>query len=165
MALARQVGITGSNTKLDILYDMCFKKKPDGTLHTADVDTRLCAELYFYLIDQREKRVYFHINFSDNEIAKHLGARWDTCKKLWYVYESNRFMPYLKKWFCSNPRTTFITNYFIAPTTEQTIHLTRWEKDDELVIKQLGGYWDESKNTWCIVKGNPYETYIMKLFA
>lgn len=34
--------------KLIDLYERCFQKKPQGTLHTADVDVRCCAEIYFY---------------------------------------------------------------------------------------------------------------------
>jgi len=36
--------------KLAELYERLFNKKPEGILHTADADTRICAEIYFRLI-------------------------------------------------------------------------------------------------------------------
>jgi DNA polymerase III epsilon subunit-like protein len=35
--------------KLVELYERCFQRKPEGTLHRADVDVRACADIYFHL--------------------------------------------------------------------------------------------------------------------
>lgn len=35
--------------KLGELYTLLFNKPPEGKLHTADVDTRICAEIFFHL--------------------------------------------------------------------------------------------------------------------
>ena len=37
--------------KLSELYERLFDKKPEGILHTADADTRICAEIYFRLTE------------------------------------------------------------------------------------------------------------------
>jgi DNA polymerase III epsilon subunit-like protein len=48
MNMARGMKIT-SSFKLAELYKYFFLREADGELHQADTDTRLCAELYFYL--------------------------------------------------------------------------------------------------------------------
>jgi len=49
MNLSRSMKITTTILKLAELYKYCFLREAEGELHQADTDTRLCAEIYFYL--------------------------------------------------------------------------------------------------------------------
>lgn len=42
--------------KLAELYKQYFQKEPEGTLHTADVDVRVCAEIYFHQRKQGQQQ-------------------------------------------------------------------------------------------------------------
>jgi DNA polymerase III epsilon subunit-like protein len=50
MRLARTIKFSPVFLKLAVLYEKCFNKQAEGELHQADTDTRLCAEIYFYLV-------------------------------------------------------------------------------------------------------------------
>jgi hypothetical protein len=70
-------------------------------LHQADVDTKLCADIYFYLCSKNisNKRYDLTSRYEDKEILKLLGAKWDGNKKTWYIYESEPYVNYVVKWF------------------------------------------------------------------
>jgi DNA polymerase III epsilon subunit-like protein len=160
MQLAKYIGLVPSNTKLGVLYEMCIKKDPPGNLHQADVDTTMCAELYFYFMDQMKKKVYLQIPYSNNDIVKHLGAKWDSEKKLWFTYESNRFLAYLLKWFPTKNPSVSIFDYFSSSDVD--IQLYPKDETDCMLIQHLGG--KKNRNSWSIVKGNPFEKYLLQLF-
>lgn len=73
----------------------------EDKLHSADVDTKLCATLYHTLkgCGISNNRYDLTSVYHDKEVLKHLGARWDSGQKTWYIYEDEPFSSYVKKWF------------------------------------------------------------------
>jgi DNA polymerase-3 subunit epsilon len=73
----------------------------EDKLHNALVDTELCATLYFELVKKgvSNNRTDLVSLYTDKEILKHLGAKWDGGQKTWYIYDSDTFSYYVKKWF------------------------------------------------------------------
>lgn len=49
----------------------------------------------------KPKRVYLAVPFSDKDVAKEHGAKWDRLRKSWYVLEGTNMEP-LKKWLPEN---------------------------------------------------------------
>ena len=70
-------------------------------LHSADVDTELCATLYttFKGFGISNNRHDLPSLYKDRDILKHLGARWDSGQKTWYIYDDEPFSSYAKKLF------------------------------------------------------------------
>lgn len=70
-------------------------------LHRADVDTLLCSTLYYKLkeLGISNQRTDLHTMFQDKDIVKYLGAKWDAGQRKWYIYDSDPFSSYVKKWF------------------------------------------------------------------
>jgi DNA polymerase-3 subunit epsilon len=73
----------------------------EDKLHDAFVDTELCSLLYIELMKKGvvNKRTDLTTLFTDKEVIKHLGAKWDCAQKTWYIYDSDVFSFYVKKWF------------------------------------------------------------------
>jgi len=73
----------------------------EDKLHNALVDTELCAALYFELIKKgvSNSRTDLVSLYTDKEVLKQLGAKWDGGQKTWYIYDSDTFSYYVKKWF------------------------------------------------------------------
>ena len=76
----------------------------EDKLHSADVDTELCAQLYhrFRSMGITNKRTDLHSMFQDKDVLKVLGARWDGGQRVWYIYDNKPFSSYVKKWFTTN---------------------------------------------------------------
>ena len=85
--------------KLSALAELCSITVPSG-LHQADVDTHLCAQVYFYLRNKHisNKKHIFPIKEEDRELFKLLGGRWDVVYKVWTMDEAEPFFRYAKKW-------------------------------------------------------------------
>ena len=73
----------------------------EDKLHDALVDTELCTLLYGELMKRgvTNKRTDLTTLYTDKEIIKHLGGKWDCAQKTWYIYDSDTFSFYVKKWF------------------------------------------------------------------
>jgi DNA polymerase III epsilon subunit-like protein len=99
MQLARVAGIVEKPTRLGVLYETCFHKPPVNKLHRADADVEVCAEIYEWLKEKMQYKVYFQVDYKDKDVFKFFGGQWDPEKKKWYTYECHRFFGYLKKWF------------------------------------------------------------------
>lgn len=91
--------LVGKWSKLAALAEYCSITVPSG-LHNADVDTHLCAKIYFYLRTKHisNKKHVFMISQEDREIFKVLGGRWDGVHKVWTMDEAEPFFRYAKKW-------------------------------------------------------------------
>lgn len=85
--------------KLSALAEVCSIPVPSG-LHQADVDTHLCAQVYFYLRNKHisNRKHIFSIVEEDRELFKLLGGRWDAVHKVWTMDEAEPFFRYAKKW-------------------------------------------------------------------
>lgn len=92
----------GRWTKLAVLAQECNLIVPSG-LHQADVDTHLCAQIYFYLRNKHitNQRHLFRISMEDKQVFKLLGGRWDAGQKHWYMDEAEPYFRYVKQWFMS----------------------------------------------------------------
>ncbi len=99
MQLARVAGISEKPPRLGVLYETCFGRPPVNKLHRADADVEVCAEIYEWLKEKMQYKVYFQVDYKDKEVFKFFGGQWDPEKKKWYTYECHRFFSYLKKWF------------------------------------------------------------------
>ena len=90
----------GKWTKLSVLAEHCGIQVPTG-LHQADVDTHLCATIYFYLLKKHmsNKKNVFQVSMEDRNVFKLLGGRWDAGQKNWYMDEAEPYYRYTKKWF------------------------------------------------------------------
>lgn len=84
--------------KLSALAEVCSIPVPSG-LHQADVDTHLCAQVYFYLRNKHisNRKHIFPIVEEDRELFKLLGGRWDAVHKVWTMDEAEPFFRYAKK--------------------------------------------------------------------
>ena len=99
MMMAKRAGLCDGPIKLETLYELCFDSSVSDRLHQADVDARVCAEIYFYLTEQMETRFYKNVAYDDKDAFKQLGGLWDAEKKKWYVFPCNRFLRQINKWF------------------------------------------------------------------
>ena len=90
----------GKWVKLAELATHCDILVPSG-LHQADVDTNLCALIYFYLYKKHmSNRIHvFPISMDDKNIFKLLGGRWNSGQKVWYMDEAEPYFNYAVKWF------------------------------------------------------------------
>ena len=92
----------GKVQKLPLLYEACgFELDKTKSLHQADVDTELCARIYFRLRSLYISNTRYNLvsTYQDKEILKYLGAKWDGGQRVWYIYDSEPFSGYVKKWF------------------------------------------------------------------
>jgi len=92
----------GKVQKLAVLYEACgFTLDTTKALHQADVDTELCARIYFHLRSLSISNLRYNLvsSYQDKEILKYLGAKWDGGQRVWYIYDSEPFSSYVKKWF------------------------------------------------------------------
>lgn len=73
----------------------------EDRLHDAQVDTELCSLLYHELQKKgvSNRRTDLVTQFDDKDVVKLLGAKWDGGQKTWYIYDSDPFSRYVKKWF------------------------------------------------------------------
>jgi DNA polymerase III epsilon subunit-like protein len=90
------------------LTDLCkvlhIALPSENELHNARVDTDLCSALYIKLKELGISNTRYDILsvYDDKDILKHLGARWDSGQKTWYIYDNEPFSRYIKKWFKKN---------------------------------------------------------------
>ena len=92
----------GKLLKLSVLYQMCgFILDKSKDLHQADVDTELCAYIYFHLRSLSISNIRYNLvsSYNDKEVLKYLGAKWDGGQRVWYIYDSEPFSEYVRKWF------------------------------------------------------------------
>ena len=92
----------GERYTLEKLYRACSLPTMEHVvLHTADWDTALCATIYFYLRNKnsQHRRVNLNVDYSDKDVVKQLGGKFDWIQKKWYVHEGDRFFKYLVRWF------------------------------------------------------------------
>lgn len=92
----------GKVKKLSVLYQECgFHLDGSKELHQADVDTELCASIYFHLRSLSMSNIRFNLvsRYEDKEILKYLGAKWDSGQRVWYIYDAEPFSAYVRKWF------------------------------------------------------------------
>lgn len=62
-----------------------------------------------YTVNLEEERVYLFVPYDYKEEAKKEGARWDSVKKEWYVFESEPDLEKLLKKY--SPKNFIATNY------------------------------------------------------
>ena len=90
----------GRWAKLAVLAEQCDISIPKG-LHQADVDTKLCATIYFYLRNKHmsNQKHSFRISMDDRSVFKLLGGKWDAGQKVWTMDEAEPYFRYAKQWF------------------------------------------------------------------
>ena len=91
-----------SRLKLTDLCNVLHIAVPsENELHNARVDTDLCSALYVKLKELGVSNHRYDIPsvYDDKDILKHLGAKWDSGQKTWYIYDNEPFSKYIKRWF------------------------------------------------------------------
>jgi len=90
----------GRWTKLAVLAEQCDLSVPKD-LHQADVDTELCARIYFYLRNKHmsNQKHTFRVSMEDRGVFKLLGGRWDSGQKVWTMDEAEPYFRYVKQCF------------------------------------------------------------------
>ena len=163
MNLAKVAGLTDTRLKLAVLYDLAIQRPITKALHQADTDTELCADIYFYLREHMLQRYYLDVPFYDKDIVKRLGCTWDPLAHKWYTYDTNRFFRYLMKWF---DKLDTHPSAYTNKTKSRMKYLegvTLLEKDREIAY-QLGLNFDPIFGKWYVMLGNPFESYLLRLF-
>lgn len=164
MNLAKVAGLTDTRLKLSVLYDLAIQRPITKALHQADTDTELCADIYFYLREHMLQRYYLDVPFYDKEIVKRLGCTWDPLAHKWYSYDTNRFFRYIMKWFDKLDTHPSAYSNKAKSRMKYLEGLTLLEKDRE-IAHQLGLNFDPVFGKWYVMLGNPFESYLIRLFG
>jgi len=163
MNLAKVAGLTDTRLKLAVLYDLAIQRPITKALHQADTDTELCADIYFYLREHMLQRYYLDVPFYDKDIVKRLGCTWDPLAHKWYSYDTNRFFRYLMKWFDKLDTHPSAYSNKAKSRMKYLEGITLLEKDRE-IAHQLGLNFDPVFGKWYVMLGNPFESYLIRLF-
>jgi DNA polymerase III epsilon subunit-like protein len=91
----------GRNIKLAVLAEQCGITVNHDTLHEADADTAVCAEIYFFLLQRyiSNQSTIFTISHDDRDVFKLLGGQWDAGQKVWTMDQAEPYYTYALKWF------------------------------------------------------------------
>ena len=91
----------GRHIKLSVLAEQCGIKVNYDALHEADVDTALCAEIYFFMLQRyiSNQRKVFTISHEDKDVFKLLGGHWDAGQKVWTMDKAEPYYTYAIRWF------------------------------------------------------------------
>jgi len=91
----------GRNIKLAVLAEQCGINVNVDELHQADVDTAVCAEIYFFMLQRyiSNQCTVFTISHKDRDVFKLLGGQWDAGQKVWTMDQAEPYYTYALKWF------------------------------------------------------------------
>ena len=82
---------------LSILIIMPNTRRPTrGTPEYVLYTNQLMKELYEKSVKEKEQeKIYHPVDFSEKDIAKHFGAKWDKDRKSWYFTSRDDWEWYL----------------------------------------------------------------------
>ena len=105
-----------------------------------------------------KQRFFLECPFSEKEMAKSLGAKWDASAKKWFVPDALDTDLFRKWWpsACDRAMATTPKLQIERLYLDCAFH----EKDE---VKRLGAKWDEGKRRWYIPEGIDPEEFILWL--